>query len=265
MKKKHDYESYEASMKAAAPHRAKACIFMETDASDETVREETRYASALCDDPSSAMAGVIVGGNLLTGAFGGYIRSCLEEHGAHIKGVRQVLHPLEKETCLGKAFVKNVTLLGELGLLFEVCIQPDQLEDVAELATICPATTFVVNHIGCIQGIRRSEEKREDWKRGVEAIAKMPNIVMKISGMLGGWDGGMPDFEFEMQKPYLDHALDCFSADKVVYGSDYPVCNGTANAGEYFRQLAAHVTATRGESFVAKLFEGNARRVYAIR
>jgi hypothetical protein len=88
----------------------------------------------------------VVGGDLTSEKFAPYAKS-LTRSAVH-KGVRQVLHPLPKGTCLSRMFVENVKLLGKLGLRFDLCIRPGELTDGLKLVEQCPEVRFIVDHCG---------------------------------------------------------------------------------------------------------------------
>ena len=210
------------------------------------------------------MSGIIAGADMFSNDFDDYLKQCIERYGLHLKGFRQVLHPLRAGACLEDIFVKNVRLLGDRNLIFEVCIRPEELSDVAKLAQMVRSVTFVVNHQGCHQGIRSSEEKHQKWYSGIKSLGSLDNVCVKVSGLLGTWDGGLPDFTFQMQVPFIDAVLDAIPQDRLVYGSDYPVCNGSKDAHAYLDDLIGHVVAAKGQPFAQDLFAANARRIYTL-
>lgn len=121
---------------------------MEVDVDPAQRQAEIDYISALCDDDSTVLCGAVVAGDPSSDGFEDYIRANATNH--FVKGVRRVLHTpdCEKGYCLSDKFVAGVTLLGELGLTFDLCLRPAELSDGLELARKCPSTTLIIDHCG---------------------------------------------------------------------------------------------------------------------
>ncbi len=117
-------------------------VFLETDAAKDNLEVEASFVGKLCADPSVPVAGAVIGCSLDDSAgFKEYIDKMRAE--PFVKGVRDVMHPKEKGFCLKPEVLSNIRYLGECGLSCDVCIQPDQLSDCAEMVRQCPGTTFI--------------------------------------------------------------------------------------------------------------------------
>lgn len=117
-------------------------VFLETDAAKDNLELEASFVGKLCADPSVPVAGAVIGCSLDDAAgFKEYIDKMRTE--SFVKGVRDVMHPKEKGFCLKPAVLSNIQYLGECGLSCDICIQPDQLNDCAEMVRQCPGTTFI--------------------------------------------------------------------------------------------------------------------------
>jgi len=116
--------------------------------------------------------------------------------------------------------------------------------------------------VGGFQGIRDDKKKLGLWRTGIEKAAKLSNVVCKVSGLLGGWDGGMDEWKFESQAELVDHVLKNFNENKVVFGGDWPVCLGTASYKNFLLSLQDHVMKHYGEKLMSKLFHDNAVKWY---
>jgi L-fuconolactonase len=117
-------------------------VFLETDAAKDHLELEASFVGKLCADPSVPVAGAVIGCSLDDSAgFKEYIDKMRVE--SYIKGVRDVMHPKEKGFCLKPEVLSNIQYLGESGLSCDICIQPDQLSDAAEMVRQCPGTTFI--------------------------------------------------------------------------------------------------------------------------
>ena len=75
--------------------------------------------------------------------------------------------------------------------------------------------------------------------------------MAKISGLYGGWQGGWPDWKFEHQTETMDFVMEKFPRDRVLVGSDWPVCEGACPGSHaaFLQALKAHVVAKRGVSY----------------
>jgi len=130
---------------AAGPGLAKA-VYMEVDVAPEHRDDEARRIVALCEDAENALCGAVIGAPVVDGTldeFTAYVRRWAT-HDA-VKGVRQVLHIHPRGTCLRDDVVAKARLCGELGLVFELCMRCDELDDAARLADRVPGCRFVLD------------------------------------------------------------------------------------------------------------------------
>ena len=117
-------------------------VFLETDAAKDDLELEASFVGKLCADPSVPVAGAVIGCSLDdSSGFKEYIDKMRAE--SYVKGVRDVMHPKEKGFCLKPEVLSNIQYLGSVGLSCDICIQPDQLSDCAEMVRQCPGTTFI--------------------------------------------------------------------------------------------------------------------------
>lgn len=117
-------------------------VFLETDAAKDSLELEASFVGKLCADPCVPVAGAVIGCTIDDSAgFKEYIDKMRAE--SYVKGVRDVMHPKEKGFCLKPEVIGNIQYLGECGLSCDICIQPDQLGDCAEMVRQCPGTTFI--------------------------------------------------------------------------------------------------------------------------
>jgi len=242
-------------------------VFLETIAAPEDLAKEINFVMKLCADPSKPVAGLIVGCKIALDTFPEYIKTYAKV--PEVKGCRQVLHVLPEKFCLAPRVIENVTLLGTLGKMFEICIQPTHLGSALELARRCPGTVLVLDHCGGIQGLPvpgqpDPEGKRAAWKRGITELGKCANVVAKLSGLFGCWSGGMKGWSFEAQANDMAFVMDAFPNDRVVYGGDWPMLLGSASLKDFTVALKKMVLRTRGVHYARALFHDNAVRVYKL-
>lgn len=154
----------------------------------------------------------------------------LEEFARHPRfvGVRHVAQDEPDDRFLiGKEFLRGISKLKQFDLAYDILIFPKQLPAAIELVNKFPEQRFVLDHIAK-PNIR--EQVMEPWRTHIRELAKVPNVMCKVSGMVteAKWDTWKEgDF-----RPYLDVVAEAFGFERLMYGSDWPVC---LLAGEYKR------------------------------
>ena len=167
----------------------------------------------------TALAAAVISGRPASEKFADYIRPLAKE--PTIKGLRQVLHGPGTPAgfCLQPEFVRGIRLLGELGLSFDLCMRPGELRDGAKLAEACPETRFILDHCGNA-GLRR--RPRRHGRRTSPRWPKRPNVCGKVSGIVASTKGHA--WRPDDLAPIINHVLEVFGPDRVVFGGDWPVC-----------------------------------------
>ena len=174
-----------------------------------------------------------------------------------MKGFRHVLQgEPQHDYMLRKDFRRGIGLLLQYGFTYDVLILPDQLCYTKELVTAFPNLKFVIDHLAKpdIKG-----GNMEKWKADIEAVAAYENVYCKVSGMVteADWQRWKPE-DF---KPYLDIVTEAFGMKRLMFGSDWPVCNvagGYANMLGLVRDYYSAFSAAEQADF----FGNNAIRFY---
>jgi L-fuconolactonase len=141
-------------------------------------------------------------------------------------GVRHVVQDEpDPRFVLGSEFVHGLRQLKHHGLTYDLLLYPNQLPAAIELVGLLPEQPFVVDHLA---KPRITSGEREEWARDIRALARHDNVCCKVSGMVteAVWKGWKQD-DFT---PYLDVVLEAFGPQRLMVGSDWPVC---LLAGEY--------------------------------
>ncbi len=142
-----------------------------------------------------------------------------------VKGFRHVLQgELQRDLMLQPDFKRGIAALEKLGFTYDILIFPDQLRFAADLVASFPGQKFVLDHIAKPY-IKRKE--LGEWKTGIERLAACPNVYCKISGMVteADWENWVKsDFT-----PYLDVVVNAFGMKRLMFGSDWPVCQVAAS------------------------------------
>ncbi len=242
-------------------------VYMEVDVAPTDKVAEADAIGALCEDPNAPTLAAVLGGNPAAEEFADYAKAMAGRD--YVRGIRQVLHVPETPEgfCLEDHFVRNIQLLGEQGLSFDLCMRPRELGDGVKLTERCPDTRFIVDHCGNADpkafGSGHDEEPWHDpdqWRKDMDAFAARPNVICKISGIVArAPEGWTPDD----LAPIVNHCLDSFGPDRVVFGGDWPVCLTGAPLRGWIDALA-EIISQRPEEERAKLWSGNAVRFYSL-
>ncbi|MEU6008892.1 amidohydrolase family protein [Streptomyces sp. NPDC047453] len=179
--------------------------------------------------------------------------------GRHLKGVRhQVQAEPDPRWLLRPDVRRGLAAVSDAGLVHDLVVVPHQLPACVESAAGHPGLTFVLDHLGK-PPIASGE--REPWATAVRALAALPNTVCKLSGLVTEADPAT--WTTADLRPYADVVLDAFGPDRLMYGSDWPVCTLAAGYAEVLaaaRELTSELSAAER----AAVFEGTATRVYGL-
>lgn len=160
---------------------------------------------------------------------------------------------------LGEDFQRGIGLLADFGYTYDILIYPKQLPAAIEFVGKFPKQPFIVDHVAKpqIKGARISE-----WAGEMRTIAQSPNVYCKVSGLITEAD--WQTWRKEEFRPYLDVVFDAFGNDRLIFGSDWPVCLLAGNYGQV-KQLVVDYTADFSVTDRAKIFGLNAIHFYGLR
>ncbi|WP_136468329.1 amidohydrolase family protein [Flagellimonas onchidii] len=137
-----------------------------------------------------------------------------------LKGIRHVVQAEpDPEFMLRKDFQEGIGRLAKFGLTYDILVYPHQLAAAIELTRKFPNQKFVLDHIAKPQVSKGMDSL---WRRNIEALAKASNVYCKLSGMVTE----TKDFLWAENQfyPFMEVVLESFGTDRVLYGSDWPVC-----------------------------------------
>jgi predicted TIM-barrel fold metal-dependent hydrolase len=244
-------------------------VYMEVDVAKDQLTAEADHVLELSRSHKAPTIAAVIGGRPEAEDFATYLQRF--KGVPELKGVRRVLHSPEtpKGYCLEERFVAGVKLLGKQGLSFDLCMRPTELDDALKLTELCPDTRFVVDHCGNADvlafGSRSSQEKAahkaDAWKAAMERLAKRPNTICKISGIIARLPKGG---DAEALAPIVNHCLDAFGSDRVVFGSDWPVCLLGAPLNRWVEMLA-QIVRSRPQPDRQALWSANAIKHYGLK
>ena len=244
-------------------------VYMEVAVADDDLDAEADHVVELCKRNDNPTVAAVIGGRPASDGFRKYITRF--KGSRYVKGVRQIVRRGRAKThpCLAAAFVRGVRLLGELGMSFDLCVGPDELADAAKLVEQCPDTRFIVDHCGNADPnaftAKRGQKRSHDpavWKRGIDALARHSRVVCKISGIVARMKKGR--WSPDELAPVINHCLDAFGPDRVIFASDWPVCTRGATLRQWVEALKQIVRPRRAADR-RKLFHDNAIRFYGLK
>lgn len=172
-------------------------------------------------------------------------------------GVRHVVQDEpDVNFMLGEEFQRGIGKLRAFKLTYDILIFPRQLAAAIELVKRFPEQPFVLDHIAKPPIM---DGTLSPWREQIRELAKAPNILCKVSGMvteadLAAWKPA--DF-----KPFLDVVFEAFGEDRLMYGSDWPVCLRAASYAQV-HALVDDYTRQLGATARDKFFGGNAAKFY---
>lgn len=174
-----------------------------------------------------------------------------------LKGFRHVLQgEKQRDFMLRPAFKRGISHLQRFGYTYDVLIFPDQLAYVLEFVRSFPDQPFVVDHLAKPY-IKRGEIVQ--WRKDITQLAQFNHVYCKVSGMVteADWSSWRPgDF-----KPYLDAVTEGFGTERIIFGSDWPVCLVAAGYEDVV-DIPAQYYSSFSKDEQQAIFGENAKRFY---
>jgi predicted TIM-barrel fold metal-dependent hydrolase len=231
-------------------------VFVECDVDESQVMDEALHILRLADDSGSRIAGIVASGRPEHDGF----KAHLDALAAHpmVKGLRRILHTGPDEIGQDKTFIENVARLEGYGLSFDICVLARQLPVAINLASKCPNVSVVLDHCG-VPDVK--DQSLHPWRDHILELSKFPNVSCKISGLVAYADPAK--WKAGDLRPFVEHVIQSFGWDRVMFGSDWPVCNLTASYKKWVETLLT-LTRSAGETNQRKLFRENAIRIYRL-
>lgn len=188
------------------------------------------------------------------------IESKLERYqtDTRLAGFRAILQSLEPEAMEDRAFLNGIGHLERFGFTYDVLIFPRHLEKAFELCRKFPNQPFVLDHLAK-PNVKNGEF--EYWSKWMAKMAELPNLCCKVSGMVteADWNNWKPwDF-----RPYLEFVTTRFGTDRLLFGSDWPVCLVSGYYPDVYGLVEEFYT-NYTENEKNAIFGGNAMRFYGI-
>ncbi len=219
--------------------------------------EDTAYMLAVADH-NDWIGGVVGWVNLLDPAETEKRISMYAKH-PKFRGIRHLIHTEpDPDWVVQPVVIESLKVLAAHNMIFEVvAVFPNHLKHVPTLAQAIPTLTLVIDHLAKPP---IAAKEMGAWADQFKAAAQFPNVYAKVSGLN---TAAAPDWTAADLKPYIDYAFECFGADRLMYGSDWPVC---ILAGDYQRVWVETQKALEGrpQAEIDAVLGGTAQRVYRL-
>ena len=175
-----------------------------------------------------------------------------------LKGFRHVLQGEEPSFMLQKDFLNGISKLDEFGFAYDILIFPQHLSAALQLVTQFPQQRFVVDHVAKPY---IKDGKIDEWKAGMEKLAQHNNVYCKISGMVTEAD--WKNWTADDLRPYMDVVVNSFGIDRIMYGSDWPVCLVASSYKRWLQTVKDYFASYSAEE-QEKVFSSNAMKFYKL-
>ncbi|WP_433362234.1 amidohydrolase family protein [Actinoplanes sp. CA-142083] len=196
---------------------------------------------AWADPASPALAEILAGYRALPG-------------GERLVGIREQIQGIGDPGYLDRDDVRcGLRTIGDAGLAFDLCIRADQLAAAARVARDLPDVRFVLDHLGK-PAIR--DGGFAPWAADLAALAENANVTAKLSGLVT--EASWKTWTADDLRPYVEEALRLFGAERLMFGSDWPVCLLATPYAKWISVLTLILPADAREM----IFGGTAERTY---
>ena len=228
-------------------------LFMETGVDDPDYQNEAKYVQKLSDNPNNGIKGLIVSIRPEDDSFDAWFNETLQ---MNVSGYRRILHVMPDETSQTQTFRDNVKKIGKAGKPFDICYLPTQLSIAYDFAEDCQEVNLVLNHCG-VPSIAAGEI--DQWGKDIKKLAELPNVYCKLSGLMAYCAPGTSSQE--TIQPYVDHVLETFGPNRMVWGSDWPVVNLGKGIQEWI-SVTRNILSKLSDSEAEAIANSNAQKIY---
>jgi L-fucono-1,5-lactonase len=221
--------------------------------------DETRYLLEIASR-TDFVSGVVGWVDITDPDVGAVVADLRDGEGGHfLVGVRHQVHDeADPDWLLRDEVQRGLGELAAAGLAYDLLVRTRELPAALRTAREMPGLRLVVDHIA---KPRIREGELEEWARAMAPFAGLGNVYCKLSGMVteADWTSWKP----AELVPYVERVLDWFGEDRLMFGSDWPVCLLAASYGEVMDALAGALSSL-GDSARAKIYGGNAAAFYQL-
>ncbi|MEO9620539.1 MAG: amidohydrolase family protein [Lentilitoribacter sp.] len=174
------------------------------------------------------------------------------------KGIRPMLQDIpDTAWIMHPTVIANLKKVANRSLRLDALITPRHLEVILQLSEKLPQLQIVIDHCAKPE-FTKDEGAQIMWRNGMTKLAERPNVMCKISGLAN--EAG-PDWNAVKLKPYIDHVIETFGPNRLMWGSDWPVLN---LVGDYtrWREVSAELLKDLSDQERSAIYGGNAIKFY---
>ena len=174
-----------------------------------------------------------------------------------MKGFRHVLQgEADRALMLKPEFMRGIAALAQYNFTYDILIFADQLKYIPEFVAAFPEQKFVIDHIA---KPKIKEHDIDEWTKDMMEVAVHDNVYCKVSGMVTEAD--WKNWKTADIIPYMDVVLEAFGPDRIMYGSDWPVCLVASSYERMYRMLTEYFSTFTTEE-QDQFFGANAIQFY---
>lgn len=231
-------------------------LHMEVDVDAGQIEAETAYVQGVSGRQGATIGGAISACRPEDEGFAAFLER--QRANPFVKGFRRVLHVMPDELSDSPRFRDNLKRLSGTGLTFDLVVLPRQLPRAMALVDLAPDVQFILDHCG-VPDIKGNV--LDPWRGHMSEIAKRPNVAGKISGVVAYADP--QEWTVATLRPYVEHTIGAFGWDRVVWGSDWPVCTLGGGLSTWVGATHALIAGASADERT-KLLSANARRIWRL-
>ena len=176
-----------------------------------------------------------------------------------VKGIRRIIQfEPDLEFCLHPGFIRGVNMLAEYDLTFDICISYIHNKNVIKFINKCADVPMILDHIGKpdIKG-----KVIDPWRDEISEMSKFPNVYCKLSSL--ATEADHQTWTINDIRPYVDHLVECFGFDRLIFATDWPVSSLAATIPVCVNTLETILDGCSSEE-LEKVFKLNALSFYRI-
>ena len=217
--------------------------------------EETRWLLTMAAE-NSFIKGVVGWVPLAEPSAYTVLESFAEE--PRLRAVRHVIQSEPDGFLMRKDFNTGVSMLRKMGLAYDLLIHERQLPEAILFVDQHPQQVFVLDHLA---KPRIKEQLFDPWRKNLQELARRENVFGKISGLVTEAD--FSSWNEAQLRPYYETALEAFGADRLMFGTDWPVCLLACSYRRWY-DVVRNFTAALSPPERADIFGGTAERAYGL-
>ncbi len=231
-------------------------VHVEADVAPAQVVDEVKWLAQIVQTDS--MIGAIVASAPLEDSSAEEILRQLTEYELVVAIRRMAWHRPDNQFYRSPELIRGVQLLEKYNLSFDLCANHHQLPAAIDLVRATPNVRHAVNHCG---GPDIEGRQFQPWADHMSELASFDNVRCKVSGIV---TTASTDWTQAELKPYVDHLVAAFGYDRLMFGSDWPVCTLAAKYQHWVEALLWSVQ-DASDADRQKLFHDNAKKFYRIK